>query len=317
MWYFHARDSFPEPARVLWSTFGLGILIVFPVVAFALPADQLIQASGNYLLYGALEAFLAAAIPEELGKAAVLVGYSMRRKEFNEPIDGIVYGVAASMGFATLENVLYVAGGGGPVAFLRAATAVPAHAFTGAIMGYYAGLAWQGMERRNGLLMQGIGLAILLHGLYDVPIMVLKAMREGTAHLPAQENDLAGFLFLLTIGVLVFEWWLATRLVIRARRGQQIATQPAIPTGSPPSATAGAWRSGWQRAVDLGMVIVGGLVASAGSLILLALLIAFAIGSVEGADTAYVIAGGVIIGVLPAAVGIWLFLQGIKRMNRT
>ena len=80
-----------------------------------------------------------AAIPEEFVKLAILVGYNMRHHAFDEPMDGIVYGVVASLGFATLENMLFVFEGGISVAVSRAFTAVPLHAFVGAIMGYYVG----------------------------------------------------------------------------------------------------------------------------------------------------------------------------------
>ena len=58
-------------------------------------------------------------------------------KEFDELMDGIVYGAVASLGFATLENIMYCIDGGLSVVAIRALTAVPAHASFGAIMGYY------------------------------------------------------------------------------------------------------------------------------------------------------------------------------------
>ena len=60
-------------------------------------------------------------------------------KEFDEPYDGIMYGVAVSLGFAAIENVLYVYmdGGGYQTGLLRMFTAVPAHAVFGVMMGYF------------------------------------------------------------------------------------------------------------------------------------------------------------------------------------
>ena len=80
-------------------------------------------------------------IPEETFKYLVLTRYSARHRAFDEPMDGIVYGAVASLGFAALENLLYVGSGDLGTAVARAATAVPGHAFTGAIMGYYVGQA--------------------------------------------------------------------------------------------------------------------------------------------------------------------------------
>ena len=55
-------------------------------------------------LYGS---FLAPAWSEELLKFIILYFVVLRRDEFNEPMDGIVYGVTVSLGFATFENYDY------------------------------------------------------------------------------------------------------------------------------------------------------------------------------------------------------------------
>ena len=100
-----------------------------PVVVVALPAYLLSSAFlENPLMIGFVNAFFGASIPEESFKYLVLTRYAMRRSSFDEPMDGLVYGVAASLGFATFENILYVSGGGLGVAVLRALTAVPLHA---------------------------------------------------------------------------------------------------------------------------------------------------------------------------------------------
>ncbi|MCP5113023.1 MAG: PrsW family intramembrane metalloprotease, partial [bacterium] len=166
MWYFHVRDTFPEPPRVVWTTFALGIAIVVPVVMMAWPFDQFAEALADPFLYGLAAAFLAAAIPEELFKLVVLWRYSARHLEFDEPMDGVVYGVAVSLGFATLENILYVSEGGLAVAALRALTAVPGHAFLGAIMGYYVGQARFAASGRRVFLAKAFIVPVVLHGLY-------------------------------------------------------------------------------------------------------------------------------------------------------
>ena len=88
-----------------------------------------------------MKAVLGAAIPEELFKFLVLRWYVWRKPHFDEPLDGVVYGATASLGFATLENILYVGSHGLEMAVLRALTAVPGHAFTGVVMGAFLGRA--------------------------------------------------------------------------------------------------------------------------------------------------------------------------------
>ncbi|MCZ6508778.1 MAG: PrsW family glutamic-type intramembrane protease, partial [Acidobacteria bacterium] len=147
VWYFHSRDVYPEPPRVLWTVFILGVATVLPVVLVARPFDALLDQISSPLAYGFASAFVQAAIPEELFKFLVVWFFAARHRAFDEPIDGVIYGVVASLGFATLENVLYVAGGGLHVAVTRALTAVPSHAFLGAIMGYFVGRAKFSAER--------------------------------------------------------------------------------------------------------------------------------------------------------------------------
>ena len=93
-------------------------------------------------------------------------GFLQPRKGFNEPFDGIMYAVMVSMGFAGVENIMYVIQGGMDVALIRAFTAIPAHATFGIIMGYYMGKAKFSNNRMKWNLI-GLSLAILFHGAYD------------------------------------------------------------------------------------------------------------------------------------------------------
>ncbi|MFL5353411.1 PrsW family intramembrane metalloprotease [Archangium sp.] len=174
LWYIYARDRNPEPRGLLLKTFLLGAAICAPVVPVAMGLESLgkgweVGVWGTALV----QAFLGAAIPEEGFKYLVLRRFVWSKPAFDEPLDGVVYGATASLGFATLENILYVGDGGLEVAVLRALTAVPQHAFTGIIMGAFLGRARfaQDATRRFGLLATALGAAILLHGAYDAVLM--------------------------------------------------------------------------------------------------------------------------------------------------
>jgi diamine N-acetyltransferase len=82
-------------------------------------------------------------------------------------LDGIVYGVMIGMGFATLENILYVQKFGMQTGLLRMFLSVPAHATFGVLMGYYAGKAKFEIPNRTRLLFLGLFWAVLFHGLFD------------------------------------------------------------------------------------------------------------------------------------------------------
>lgn len=228
MWYFHSRDVNREPGRVLWATFLLGVLMVVPVVFVALLLERLAQrvVHGPWLL-GLSGAFLGAAIPEEGGKLLVVRGYSVRHREFDEPMDGIVYGVVASLGFATLENILYTLKRGLGLALTRAFTAVPAHAFCGAIMGYHLSRGRFEPTARGNLL-RAIVWPSLLHGAYDFPLMVIKEMGRsvGEMQMTDEQSRWLLLLVLVTFAVLVVEWLWASKLT-RRLRSAQLAAQPS------------------------------------------------------------------------------------------
>ncbi len=99
--------------------------------------------------------------------------FAYRSKHFDEPYDGIMYCVAASLGFAAIENLGYVMEYGIGTGVLRMFTAVPGHAMMGVVMGYFVGLAKYREHKAHGARTLAIGLlaAILIHGLYDFFLM--------------------------------------------------------------------------------------------------------------------------------------------------
>jgi RsiW-degrading membrane proteinase PrsW (M82 family) len=173
LWFFYSRDKYPEPPRVVFATFGLGVLTVIPVLVVALPLGFALQLVDNPLIFGLGMGSLAAGIPEEFFKFLVIYLYCMRHSAFDEPMDGLVYGATASLGFATLENIMYCSQGGLIIAIVRALTAVPMHATVGAIMGYYCGRARFTPEKRGSLLLAAYCIPMLLHSLYDFPLLAM------------------------------------------------------------------------------------------------------------------------------------------------
>lgn len=221
LWIFHRQDRFPEPPHVVWKTFGLGVLTVVPVLLFGLPAMLLLNASAGdspYLL-GLGTAFFGAAIPEEMFKFLVVYGYCRRHSHFDEPMDGLVYGASASLGFAALENVLYVAGGGLSVAIARACTAVPMHGTMGVIMGYYIAAAHYAPSRKPSLLALALGVPVLLHGLYDFPLLTL--LNLSAAGQSPERNAVEVLLLTgLALAVLATAIGWAIALAVKVRRMQ-------------------------------------------------------------------------------------------------
>ncbi len=302
MWYFHARDLFPEPARVLWSVFGLGVVIVFPILLVAWPTGLWIDGLAAPMAYGLGAAFLQAAIPEELFKFGVLWFFAARRAAFDEPMDGVVYGVAASLGFATLENVVYVTGGGAGVAFMRALTAVPSHAFLGAIMGGYVGRARFSGAQRSRHLRLALLVPIFLHGLYDFPLLAavrVQAMEGSPTPLLVSLLGIAPL-------VVVVEWIWAVSL-IRRLRSAQIRALPAE------ARQIGEARPG--RLSSIALTLGGALVASLGGLVALGVALAWMLEQLPEQELGPVLAVEVLFGITPLAAGSAVFVWGVRRLN--
>jgi RsiW-degrading membrane proteinase PrsW (M82 family) len=312
IWYFWARDVQREPGRVLWATFGLGVLSVIPVVMVELPLGKLLERVADPYLQGTLDAFFGASAPEEAFKLVVLLAYCDRQREFDEPMDGIVYGAVASLGFATLENVLYVGGAGLGVAALRALTAVPGHAFYGAILGYYVGQAKFFPAHRRRLIAGGYLLAFLLHGLYDMPLLTFTILQK-----QGEPPSGASFLLLLTLGALFFSWVFVVRRVRRLRADQlHVIAVRAVASGHapPPGVLSAAPPTAGMRAAGWLLVVLGGLLASLGGLVSLV----FALGALLDAsslDDRNAVVGLVALGPVPLGLGVALFASGIRRLR--
>ncbi len=169
--FFYLKDRYEkESLSLVGKVFLAGIIAVFPAVIledFLLSDLSPRMADLPALIYSS---YLGIGFPEELVKflAVMLVAYNS--KEFNEPFDGVVYSVASSLGFATLENIFYVLEGGVLVGIARAVLAVPSHALDGAVMGVYLGRA-KLMGYRGGLT-RALIYPVLLHGTYDFLLFV-------------------------------------------------------------------------------------------------------------------------------------------------
>ena len=165
--YFMDRYE-KEPIQLLLSNFFLGAIvsiiittILFVIIDVPLPLKDKTSVFEQFI-----KAFFVVGISEEFSKYIIVRYYAQPLGQFNEPFDGITYAVMVSMGFATTENLMYVAHGGLDTALIRAFTAVPAHATFAILMGYYIGRA-KFSNNRVILNLTGLLLAALFHGAYD------------------------------------------------------------------------------------------------------------------------------------------------------
>jgi RsiW-degrading membrane proteinase PrsW (M82 family) len=157
-----------EPTSLLIKSFLLGMVCVaLPLVVQGLAVSLGLRENNGTLLGTATFAYGVVGVSEETAKFLVLLLFAYPKKAFNEPLDGIVYAVMIGMGFATLENIAYVAKYGVGTGIARMFLSVPAHGAFAVLMGYYAGLAKFVPHKSNSLLFRGLLIAVFFHGTFD------------------------------------------------------------------------------------------------------------------------------------------------------
>ena len=159
------------------KAFGFGVLSVFFSFVFSVPATLLLGMEIDTSTYTSVskafaDAFALAAIPEELSKFIMLWLLLRKNPHFDEKFDGIVYAVCIGMGFAGIENVMYLAGGIEDGSWIgigisRALFSIPGHFFFAVLMGYYYSLYHFGIDRSPKAKAMILVAPILAHGLFD------------------------------------------------------------------------------------------------------------------------------------------------------
>ncbi|MED0657575.1 glutamic-type intramembrane protease PrsW [Anoxybacillus ayderensis] len=194
--YFYLKDEYEtEPLSLVLRMFLYGTFLVFPLMFI-----QHVLKVEHMLPNAFVEAFLSTSLLEEFFKWFVFYYAIYDHREFNEPYDGIVYGVSVSLGFATLENILYLFANGVEFAVTRALLPVSSHALFGVIMGFYLGRAKFGLPKKEkNYIWLSFLLPFLFHGIYDYILLT-------------QERWIYYML-----PFMVFLWWLALRKVKLAR----------------------------------------------------------------------------------------------------
>ncbi len=174
--YVYYRDKYEkEPPSLVWKVFVYGM-----IAALVAGGIELLLYSFHFywlkkhalFVFAFLYSFLVIGPVEEGVKYLVTYNVAFKDSEFNEPMDGIVYAVSASLGFATFENVLYVLQYGMKVGIERAFISVPVHAFFGIIMGSFLGKAkFKKGTKRDNLMWKAFYIPALFHGFFDFVLL--------------------------------------------------------------------------------------------------------------------------------------------------
>lgn len=182
--YIYHKDKYEkEPFSMLMLAFLLGML--------AIPMDLIVVGIINAIWEGSTvfySAFLEAGIPEEFCKWTLFMLVIWRNKNFDEFFDGIVYAAFISLGFACIENIMYVFGADDfsdaiHTGVLRALLSVPGHFLFAVIMGYFLGMAKFKPDQRNKYLILSMLCPMLAHGIFDYLIMLSSALTQNNMEL--------------------------------------------------------------------------------------------------------------------------------------
>jgi RsiW-degrading membrane proteinase PrsW (M82 family) len=208
--HFYKKDNLrPEPKGLIFKVFVWGFLSTFIVAIIEIIVSTFNIFRVFPLLSIAFSAFIVAGFIEEGAKLFIIKKTVYHNEKFDEIMDGIVYTITVSLGFACLENIIYVIGGGLTTAILRGLTAVPMHAFMSGIMGFYIGMAKfaKNKAEEKKLIKKGFKIAIILHGLYDFLLMLIKAF-----------PSIGVILLILVVIELIYSGKYLKKLIIEAKK---------------------------------------------------------------------------------------------------
>jgi RsiW-degrading membrane proteinase PrsW (M82 family) len=192
----HKREPFKKIAQV----FGISAISVIPAIILENIGDVVLAViyslcgadAGNLtedgmMFYYLLEYIFVVGISEEACKFFTFKWIIFNDREFDNTYDGVIYGAASALGFATLENIMYVfmSDDSLTVALIRAVTSIPMHAITGIFMGYYFGISKY--RKYNNIMpdthpeRSAFIFSVLLHGLYDFVVTLPEIYSESGA----------------------------------------------------------------------------------------------------------------------------------------
>ena len=184
--YYLTKDLHPEPKRMILKIFIWGSLITLPVFFIQIGLTSLLNlANLNPALWNKIYWFFIIALSEEFFKYLVIRLKVANSPHLDEPIDLMIYMVVAALGFAAVENILYLFAPIGQMSFyqlvnrallvdlIRFIGATFLHTLCSGIIGYSLAVSFCEVKTRKISIFAGIAMATVLHGLYDFFIIKL------------------------------------------------------------------------------------------------------------------------------------------------
>lgn len=178
-YHYYKDRHMPEPIGNLVLCFGLGIVSFYLGKFMYMGLDLIGLRFDAYVLAESSRAgFLAYSVLaiggiEESAKLLPFLIVALRFKAFDEPVDGIIYAAFIALGFATVENILYLQYADGLEMIGRGFASPLVHIMFASIWAFNIGLAFLQRKRLMGSVFKYLGLAALAHGVYDFMVIAL------------------------------------------------------------------------------------------------------------------------------------------------
>ena len=220
--FYLRKDAHPESNGMILKIFFYGMIAALIAAVIEIQAFGILQ----FLVGGKLQTFfffllsefILIALVEETAKFLIVKEKVVNHSEFDEPVDTMIYMIIVALGFAAFENILVLSslffplltkpaiGDMALVSSLRFLGATFLHVLCSGLVGYFLALSFFETKRRLSLIIKGLGIAVILHGLFNISIMLIE---RGTM----QQNSL---LFVSAIAFLII---LLSSLAIFVSRG--------------------------------------------------------------------------------------------------
>ena len=178
--FYLRKDAHPEPKSMVIKVFFFGMLVAFPTAFIEIMLFEALDALNfSFFIAAFLNMFIAVALVEELMKYFVIKRKVVRNKEFDEPIDAMIYMIIAALGFAAVENILILF----PlseffeiftISGIRFIGATFLHALCSATIGYFIAL-WHFKNKPFRVVIFGALIAVICHGLYNFSVTVINS----------------------------------------------------------------------------------------------------------------------------------------------
>jgi RsiW-degrading membrane proteinase PrsW (M82 family) len=178
--FYLRKDAHPESNRMIVKIFLYGMLIALPAALIELGFYEFSsKLKLSQTIIFCLNIFIGVALVEEFLKYLIIKEKIIHDSEFDEPLDAMLYMMITALGFAALENILilfhlgqiFLIGKVLTISIFRFLGATFLHALCSGLIGYFLALSFFETKRKFYLIISGLAIATILHGLYNLSII--------------------------------------------------------------------------------------------------------------------------------------------------